>query len=633
VGCGRYQNKHAQQHFQTKKHSVFINPKTGLVWCLECDFEITEAEALPIKAIFTVKKQASEEKPVGSKGIVGLRNLGNTCFMNASLQCLNNIHAFSRFFSKVVDLEEVKNSEKIDFSVMNALVNFFREMWKGQEQVLSPKEFWDAFSQACPFFKGAAQHDSQEFLRIFLDKLHEELKFEAEPGQFRSIISDTFQSKVQNKLTCTKCGNCTVAEEEYYDLSLSIPSSEEIESYKAYSSEVMNPQERISHYSEKHTLWNKIQQVFTENKNIVSIYDCLLSFCLPEELKQHFYCDRCGEKTPSRREAKLIKAPNTLMVVIKRFKFHKAGVKISTYVQFPMTIDLRYFLLRNTSCQYQLTGLIQHIGGMNGGHYIACCKNYKTNSWYEFDDSRTRKISEQQLLEREAYILFYQQQIPDQREKLRTGNKNTLLPSYWCNLYYTLAEPGKICQNYLFCSHKNVKPGFSLANFTSVAVNQDLEIRENFKSDGKQIFEVSECQRCLMTFSTRAIRAEMELELISELNSIVPFEGPWFIISVAWLAKWKAFCSLECSWPGAVDNTLLLEDGKGKSELEKGKHYRGVNRHVWAAFMALYGGGPEIRRLKVDLGDLPVPMVSCNMPDLTEEYVSRIKAIKATGVE
>lgn len=549
--------------------------------------------------------------------------------MNSGIQALSNIHSFCRFFRKVLQIEEIKAKESEDFSMLSTLVNLFKDLWKGEMSILTPKEFLQSFRESCPYFQGMNQHDSQEFLRLFLDKLHESLKFEYELGKFRSIVTDVFKSEIHSKITCTICGNSIVKSEDYYDISLSIPTSKEIESYKAYSDDVLSPQERVTFNSEKQSLWNKIQQVFTESKNSVSVYDCLLNFCLPEDLKEEFSCEKCKKKTLSRREMKIHKPANTLMILIKRFKFNKAGFKTSTFVQFPPTIDLRFFLSKNVSCQYQLTGMIQHSGGLNGGHYISYSKNYKTNKWFEFDDSRVSNLQLSQILEKEAYILFYQKKIPDPRERILNNDQMSLLPTYWLNLYKTLSDPGPISISYLICPHQNIRPQYSLAQFTKVPVSQDLQIRQVFKCDSPQLRNIEECESCLMEFSSFCVRAEMELELINELNSFQVFEGPWYIISTRWLEHWKNFCRLESfkNIPGKVDNGVLMKAGKIKKNLEKGKDYRGVNRHVWEAFIIIYGGGPEIKRMTVDIYEKPAPEIVCEEAALTDEFKKKIDVI------
>ena len=436
---------------------------------------------------------------------------------------------------------------------------------------------------------------------------------------------------MQCKLTCIKCRNYLIKEEEYYDISLPIPITQE----KKNPNELINPEEKMRYYNERHELWSKIQRSFSEDRPCVNLYDCLLNFCLPEDIKEQISCMYCKEKTYFRREVKILKPPNILMVVVKRFKFNQIGSKISKYVQFPINLDLRYFLQKNASCQYQLTGLIQHIGEVNAGHYISYCKNSKTNSWYEYDDSLTCQISEQQLLEKEAYILFYQKQLPEARKKFKTGGENVFLSSYWINLYYTISDPGIISQEYLICPHGNVKSNLSLLQFTSVSIQQYEEVLQKYQSDFKEIKSISSCEKCLLKFSALSLRVEMELELFNELNGILPFEGPWFLISVNWINHWKNFCALNYTGnrflPNPVDNQILFEEnGFIKKGLQAGKDYRGINRHVWAAFIYLYSGGPEIKRLEVDIYSKPSPFISCMSPDLTEENISKIKIIKST---
>lgn len=606
-----------------------------MIFCLDCDKEVLDEGSSPLKSVFAgenPKKSNGEVKIVSVKGTIGLKNLGNTCYMNAAVQCLSNVRSFQRYFRKTLDVEELRFNEKPDCEMIGAFSELLKEMWKGDAYQTTPKPFLEQLKSSCTFFKGGGQHDSQEFLRIFLDRLHENVKFESSDGKFRSIVSDSFSSTLQTKVTCTNCGSFIIKDEDYYDLSVSIPSPADLENYKAYSNEVLNVNERVSYYSEKYSLWSKIQQIFTENKNVATIYDCLLNFCLPEELKDQFHCKTCMEKTLSRREVKVLKPPNSLMIVVKRFKFNKVGSKISTFVQFPVNLDLRYFLLRNTSCQYQLTGLIQHIGGVNGGHYVSYAKNYKNNIWYEFDDSRTRQITELQLLEKEAYILFYQRQIPEMREKFRTGEINALLPSYWENLYYTVADPGTICQKYLLCSHGNLHPHLSKSQFTFLNIQQEMEMRNRFHCDSSEIMAVEECEKCLEKAACLNMRMEQELELIEELNNIVPFEGPWYIISNSWLGYWKEFCSYGKgeSLAGPIDNQVFFNrDGSIRNGLEAGKDYRAVNRHVWAAFQALYTGGPEIKRLKVDIYLPAPPHLHCSSPALSPENISKINSILA----
>ena len=128
-------------------------------------------------------------------GLVGLSNLGNTCYMNAGLQCLSNIPALSDFFITCPalvacsSLQQVSENGRNKTGVAKAYMNHIKDIWTIQNdnatqhpyygnRYVAPSRLMIAFKNAFPMFRGFHQHDSQEFLRCFLDQLHEEL---AEP--------------------------------------------------------------------------------------------------------------------------------------------------------------------------------------------------------------------------------------------------------------------------------------------------------------------------------------------------------------------------------------------------------------------------------------------------------------------
>jgi len=55
---------------------------------------------------------------------------------------------------------------------------------------------------------------------------------------------------------------------------------------------------------------------------------------------------------------------------------------------------------------YDLFGITNHYGSLNGGHYTAFCKNID-GSWYHFNDSSVSDANNKELVTSAAYILFY----------------------------------------------------------------------------------------------------------------------------------------------------------------------------------------------------------------------------------
>lgn len=59
---------------------------------------------------------------------------------------------------------------------------------------------------------------------------------------------------------------------------------------------------------------------------------------------------------------------------------------------------------------YDLYGVVNHIGGLGGGHYTAYAKH--DEDWYLFNDQRFSLAKEEDLCTSEAYVLFYKRRKP-----------------------------------------------------------------------------------------------------------------------------------------------------------------------------------------------------------------------------
>lgn len=99
----------------------------------------------------------------GCKGLVGLRNLGNTCYMNAGIQCLSNTREFTEYFMTNRFLREINSNNPLGSGGQIACCysKLIREMWTGREQDVSPWELKKVISNFSPQFAGYGQHDSQ----------------------------------------------------------------------------------------------------------------------------------------------------------------------------------------------------------------------------------------------------------------------------------------------------------------------------------------------------------------------------------------------------------------------------------------------------------------------------------------
>ena len=155
----------------------------------------------PIRMQKELENELNIEKTEYSKlGVVGLTNLGNTCFMNSSLQCLSNCTELTNYFLSNAFLKHINKENPIGSKGLLA-TNYgvlIKNLWYGTQRYYSPNSFKSAIGTFQKRFSGYQQHDTQEFLSYLLDGLHEDLnKVKSKPiiSRDEGIGNDEIDSK------------------------------------------------------------------------------------------------------------------------------------------------------------------------------------------------------------------------------------------------------------------------------------------------------------------------------------------------------------------------------------------------------------------------------------------------------
>ena len=163
----------------------------------------------------------------------------------------------------------------------------------------------------------------------------------------------------------------------------------------------------LQHYITKESILIK------KKKEKLSLYDLLNLFNNEEKLssENQWYCNRCKKNQKILKKMEIYRPPNYLIIHLKRFKI-KTGIfsnnnKNNIFIDFPINdLDLSKYVIgpEKNNISYDLYGIIEHIGGLDMGHYIAKCKNDR--EWVEFNDSSV-DINDNNIVNNNAYVLFY----------------------------------------------------------------------------------------------------------------------------------------------------------------------------------------------------------------------------------
>lgn len=209
---------HVRQPQQTQENSVQ-------------DFKIPSNTALktPLVAVFEdLDIEVEEEDELKARGLTGLKNIGNTCYMNAALQALSNCPPLTQFF---LDCGGLARTDKKP-AICKSYLKLMTELWhKSRPGSVVPANLFQGIKTVNPTFRGYSQQDAQEFLRCLMDLLHEELKeqvmeIEEEPQTLTSEET-VEEEKSQSDVDFQSCESCSSSSEKGENESVSKGSPED----------------------------------------------------------------------------------------------------------------------------------------------------------------------------------------------------------------------------------------------------------------------------------------------------------------------------------------------------------------------------------------------------------------------
>lgn len=331
--------------------------------------------------------------------LTGLRNLGNTCYMNSILQCLCNTSAMAEYFNNNYYMEDINRSNILGHKgeVAEEFGVIMKALWAGLYKCISPRDFKITIGKINDQFSGYDQQDSQELLLFLMDGLHEDLnkadnrkRYKEEENDHlddvaaadvawskhkalnESVIVALFQGQFKSTVQCLTCHRKSRTFETFMYLSLPLASTSKC-----------------------------------------SLQDCLRLFSKEERLTDNnkVFCRHCKAHRDSTKKLEIWKVPPILLVHLKRFSYEgRWKQKLQTSVDFPLdSLDLCQYVIgpKQNLKKYSLYGVSNHYGGLDGGHYTAYCKNVLKQRWFKFDDHEVSELSTSSVKSSAAYILFY----------------------------------------------------------------------------------------------------------------------------------------------------------------------------------------------------------------------------------
>ncbi|XP_051483426.1 ubiquitin carboxyl-terminal hydrolase 17-like isoform X9 [Apus apus] len=297
----------------------------------------------------------------------GLQNLGNTCFLNAVLQCLTYTPPLAKY---LLSREHSQSCAQPHSCVMFRVQEHVNKVLCTAAPSILPLDVLVVLQRIGDHFQLGRQEDAHEFLRCTLDAMQRACLPETSRGDMFSkttIVHQIFEGLMRSRVTCLSCGAASESFEPFLDVLLDI-------------------------------------------KGAASVTEALDNFMKPETLEAEngYRCSHCGQVVVASKACTIQRAPEVLTLGLKRFEVF-TGRKITKVVKYPAFLDLGPYMSQAAGepLLYSLYAVLVHSGASCHWGHNFCFIKASDGMWYQMDDSSVEPRGAEPALGQEAYLLFY----------------------------------------------------------------------------------------------------------------------------------------------------------------------------------------------------------------------------------
>ena len=357
--------------------------------------------------IINLRKKIDEITKSKEPILIGLNNIGATCYMNATLQCLSNTKQLTDYFLKAY---KVKPNNIMTNEYHELIVN----LWNKEKNNLpySPYSFKEVLSKENPLFAGIAANDSKDLINFLLERFHKELNMvnsnnneinnkeydqtneQAMLNSFLQEFKDNFNSPISNLFyglleTKSQCHGCQTIKYNF----------------QVYSF-IEFPLQEVNKFCFN---MNKRPLVNNDGSNPdVDLYECFDYYGKIDLMNgdNQMYCNICKKLNDAFYSTSIYSSPNNFIINLNRGR----GAVYECKVIFPELLNIfNYVTYKHGNTVFELYAVICHLGPSSmSGHFVAYCKNRLDNKWYLYNDGMVKKcIKPYEYRDGMPYILFY----------------------------------------------------------------------------------------------------------------------------------------------------------------------------------------------------------------------------------
>ncbi|KAM9780520.1 ubiquitin carboxyl-terminal hydrolase 36 [Neosynchiropus ocellatus] len=321
----------------------------------------------PQKMLFPANKLTLKWERVYRVG-AGLHNLGNTCFLNSTVQCLTYTPPLANY---LLSKEHSRACHQSGFCMICVMQNHIIQAFANTGNAIKPVSFIRDLKKIARHFRFGSQEDAHEFLRYTIDAMQKAClngypKLDRQT-QATTLVHQIFGGYLRSRVKCSICKSVSDTYDPYLDIAVEI-------------------------------------------RQAVNIVRALELFVKPDVLsgENAYMCAKCKKKVPATKRFTVHRTSNVLTLSLKRFANFSGG-KITKDVGYPEFLNIRPYMSQSSGdpVMYGLYAVLVHSGySCHAGHYY-CYVKASNGQWYQMNDSMVHSSNIKVVLNQQAYVLFY----------------------------------------------------------------------------------------------------------------------------------------------------------------------------------------------------------------------------------
>jgi len=337
-------------------------------------------------------------KDYENKGLTGLTNLGNTCFVNSCLQILSHTYELNDFLNKMNFKKFIKKN--ICSLLLLEWINLKNLMWS-ENCTISPVKFINIIHKVAKIknndlFCDYSQNDVSEFLNFLINSFHESISREVNMNIIGNAKNETDELALKSFEIIKKMYSNDYS--EIWNMFYGIHISQLIS---------LNTEEIIKSSPEPFFIIHLPIPLNNKNPKLDECFDLYVESEILEG-ENMVLNEKTNKKETMKKKIVFWSLPNILVIDIKRFNHQNKKNQI--LIDFPINnLNLSKYVIgyNKTNNIYDLYGISNHSGSSLGGHYSSFIKT-ANDKWYHFNDTNVTEILQlDKLITPKAYCFFY----------------------------------------------------------------------------------------------------------------------------------------------------------------------------------------------------------------------------------